>query len=231
MQKQLLSQKIITFNKNLNYKGSLPSQIQIMNPFRENPYALKVSSVFYKKYYDDDNHRKLILGINPGRFGAGVTGIPFTDTKRLVEKCGIPWEGDPTHETSSVFVYEVIDAYGGVEKFYNEFFIQSVSPLGFVKKDDNGKEKNFNYYDSKELLNASEPFILDSLKKILRLGVRKDICFCLGNGKNFKYLHALNEKMNFFEKIIPLEHPRFVMQYRSKHKNEYVKKYLAELKK
>jgi len=49
-----------------------------MNPFRENPEALIVSGKFYKKYYNDNNPRFLILGINPGRFGAGVTGIPFT---------------------------------------------------------------------------------------------------------------------------------------------------------
>ncbi len=58
-----------------------------MNPFKENPDALAISSAFYKKYYDDHRMRRLILGINPGRFGAGVTGIPFTDTKRLTEKC------------------------------------------------------------------------------------------------------------------------------------------------
>ncbi len=34
-------------------------------------------------------HRYLILGINPGRFGGGITGIPFTDPIRLQNICGI----------------------------------------------------------------------------------------------------------------------------------------------
>lgn len=32
---------------------------------------------FYEKYYSDNNQRILILGINPGRFGAGLTGILY----------------------------------------------------------------------------------------------------------------------------------------------------------
>jgi hypothetical protein len=89
------------------------------------------------------------LGINPGRFGAGVTGIPFTDTKRLEEKCWLTIEGLTTYEPSSVFVYDVIEAYGGVEKFYSDYYISSVCPLGFVKFNEKGKEINYNYYDSR----------------------------------------------------------------------------------
>jgi uracil-DNA glycosylase len=67
----------------------LPQNIKIMNPFKENQKIIPISSSFYEKYYNDNNPRHLILGINPGRFGAGVTGIPFTDTKRLADKCGL----------------------------------------------------------------------------------------------------------------------------------------------
>lgn len=35
---------------------------------------------------------------------------------------------------------------------------------------------------------------------------------------------------NFFEKIIPLEHPRYIMQYNSKNKETFINKYLAALK-
>jgi hypothetical protein len=44
---------------------------------------MKICSSFYQKYYADNKKRSLIIGINPGRFGAGVTGIPFTDPIRL----------------------------------------------------------------------------------------------------------------------------------------------------
>jgi hypothetical protein len=46
-----------------------------MNPYRENPNALKTSSAFFQKYYNDDSPRRIILGINPGRFDAGQAGI------------------------------------------------------------------------------------------------------------------------------------------------------------
>jgi hypothetical protein len=71
----------------------LPTNIRIMNPFREEENALRISSEFYKKYYNDDNKRHLILGINPGRFGGGLTGVPFTDPKRLKSECHINYEG------------------------------------------------------------------------------------------------------------------------------------------
>jgi hypothetical protein len=69
--------------------------------------------------------------------GAGATGIPFTDTKRLESDCAESKTPDiATHEPSSVFVYEMIKAYGGPKNFYgNDFYISSVSPLGFVMRD------------------------------------------------------------------------------------------------
>ena len=81
--------RIIEFNRSLDFTGKLPEGINVMNPFRGNDYILSVSSAFYTKYYSDNKTRHLILGINPGRFGSGVTGVPFTDTKRLTGECGL----------------------------------------------------------------------------------------------------------------------------------------------
>ena len=39
-------------------------------------------------------------------------------------------------------------------------------------------------------------------------------------------LEKIKEKYCFFDKIIPLEHPRFIMQYNSKNKEYYLNKYL-----
>jgi hypothetical protein len=224
------AEKIIAFNQSLRFDLSLPSSIRVMNPFAENPEALEASSRFYRKYYSDNNPRKLILGINPGRFGAGVTGIPFTDTKRLKEKCGIEISNVSTHETSSVFVYEFIDAYGGAESFYRDYYISAVCPLGFVQTGKNGREVNLNYYDDPGLQIASEEFIIRSLEQQLSFGIDQECCYCFGNNKNYKYLSKLNQKKHHFNNIIPLEHPRFIMQYRSKQKDFYINKYLGILK-
>ena len=140
----MFSADIIRFFEELEYNESLPEGISIMNPFRDNPVILPLITRFYNKFYSDDNQRYLIMGINPGRFGAGVTGIPFTDSKRLTGKCGLSIKGISTFETSSVFVYEMIDAYGGVNSFYDKFFISAVCPLGFTSVSKNGTNINYN---------------------------------------------------------------------------------------
>ncbi|MBS1598837.1 MAG: DUF4918 family protein [Bacteroidetes bacterium] len=225
------AEKVNAFNRQLEYNGrKLPPGIRIMNPFKESRQTLAISESFYNKYYHDHATRVIIFGINPGRFGAGVTGIPFTDPKRLVSECKIPFEGKPTHEPSSVFVYEMIHAFGGLESFYGKFYINSVFPLGFTQAKDNGKEKNYNYYDSKELLLAVKDSIIDNIRKQIAIGVRTDICFCFGTGKNEKYLNEFNDEYLFFKKIIALEHPRFIMQYRAAKKQFYIDKYITHFK-
>ncbi len=218
----------IRFNKQLHYTGKpLPAGIRIMNPFTEADQALKISKLFYKKYYNDNNQRHLILGINPGRFGGGLTGIPFTDPKRLKSECGIEYEGQITHEPSSAYVYEMINKYGGPEAFYKKFYINSPCPLGFTMVDANGREKNYNYYDSKELTHAVKGFMIESIHKLIALGVNRNLCFCFGTGKNIQFLDKLNTEHHFFKKIVPLEHPRFIMQYKSLTKDVYIDKYLS----
>jgi len=223
------AERIISFCRDLDFDESLPDGISVMNPFRNNSGVLEAVSQFYRKFYNDNTERHMILGINPGRFGAGVTGIPFTDTIRLKEKCGLSIQGLKTYETSSVFIYEMIDNYGGPVKFYNDFYISSVSPLGFTSAGENEKEINLNYYDSKKLIDAIHEFIIESLKKQLEFGIYRDTCFCLGSGKNFRFLSKLNSEHHFFGRIEPLEHPRFIMQYKSKEKQRYIKIYLEKL--
>lgn len=221
-------EKIIQFNNSLNFKGTLPEGIRIMNPFKESPEANAIAEQFYHKYYNDHNHRRIILGINPGRFGAGITGIPFTDTKKLLEYHGVELAHVKTYEPSAVFVYDVILAYGGLERFYSDFYISSVCPLGFTKMGPKG-EINYNYYDSKELTAAVYDLIVDSLQRQLQFGLDTSVAYCLGTGENVKFLEKLNAKYHFFEKIQPLEHPRFIMQYKNKTKQDYVEKYIRLL--
>jgi hypothetical protein len=223
--------KVILYNKQLNYTGSeLPKNIRVMNPFQEKKETMCIVESFYHKYYDDDKPRHIILGINPGRFGGGLTGIPFTDPKRLSAECGIVYEGKITHEPSSVFVYDVVNAYGGADAFYRDFYINSVCPLGFTSVDTGGKEINYNYYDSKELTKAVYPFIIKNIREQISLGVITDTCICLGTGKNEAFLRGLNEKYLFFREIVALEHPRYIMQYKSKSKDYYIDKYISTFK-
>ena len=214
---------ILSFLKSLELNIDLPNEISVMNPFRDK-LTMEVCTQFYKKYYSDNHQRRMIIGINPGRFGAGITGVPFTDPIRLKKECDIdnPWA--PKQELSSLFVYDVINAYGGTKKFYRNFYITAVSPLGFTRHG-----KNLNYYDDKELQTRIKPFVVDCINKQMKFGVNTNIAFCLGDGKNYTYLSRLNEEKEFFQKIIPLSHPRFIMQYKLKKKQEYIGSYLEKL--
>jgi Domain of unknown function (DUF4918) len=226
----LLADKILDFYADVNFEGRLPEHIGIMNPYRESEDIRTLCGLFYLKYYGDSNQRKLILGINPGRLGAGATGIPFTDTKRLNDDCGIRYSNFITHEPSSVFIYEMIRAFGGPEAFYSRFYINSVCPLGFIKVDGN-KTVNYNYYDSRELEIVMKDFIIQNIKKQIDLSGSDQVCYCLGTGKNFNFLKKLNDEYRFFGEIIPLEHPRYIMQYKNKYKEQYIDDYLQKLNK
>src|ERR1700748_3079447 len=103
---------ILHFYQHLQPGFKMGHGISIMNPYLE-PTAWSLASQFYKKFYGDADRRAYIFGINPGRFGAGVTGVPFTDPIRLAEKCGIANGFQKRGELSSEFVYAVIDAFGG----------------------------------------------------------------------------------------------------------------------
>jgi hypothetical protein len=78
--------KVIVFNKSLAYTDKLPTGFRVINPFLDNPETIEVMKQFYYQHYNDSNSRKFIIGINPSRHGAGVTGIPFTDTIPLPQK-------------------------------------------------------------------------------------------------------------------------------------------------
>jgi hypothetical protein len=214
------SDQIIKFLQSLSLTVKLPNRFEVLNPFSDKE-TLRVSKLFYKKYYHDDIKRRMILGINPGRFGAGITGVPFTDPIRIEKVCGIENTWVKKQELSSVFIYQMIEAYGGVEEFYKQFYITAVSPLGFIKEG-----KNINYYDDRELQKDVKPFVIECMNKQLKFGIKADVAYCLGEGKNYDYLKRLNDEMHFFNKIIALPHPRFIMQYKTKKKEEYIQKYL-----
>ncbi|MCT2408134.1 SMUG2 DNA glycosylase family protein [Chryseobacterium antibioticum] len=221
--------KVIQFNENLEYTGELPETFQALNPYLDNPETMTVMREFYHKYYNDQNRRKFIIGINPSRHGAGVTGVPFTDTKRLEAVCGIKMQSARTHEVSSVFMYDMIAEYGGAEEFYKDVYINSPFPLAIVRKAKTGW-LNANYYDDKKLFEAVKDFMIDSLKKHISLGVDTSEVFVLGK-KNSEFISALNKEAQLFEKMTVLEHPRYIQQYKSKEKQLYIDKYILALKK
>lgn len=232
IKKEMFSEKVLKFNDDLSkIKLNLPENYHIINPFNgENKEKIKeITQSFYKKYYNDNNKRILILGSSPARKGTALTGIPFEDANHLYKITGIMIDDFYINKSSSDFLYQVMKQYGGIDKFYKDFLMNFVCPLGIVKINSKGNKINCNYYENKEIERALYEFIVDSLRKLISFGIDTSICYCIGSGENFKFLTKINEKYNFFGKIIPLEHPRFIMQYNSKEKDKYINKYVNAL--
>ncbi len=218
----LFSLKAINYFTKLASQNNLPSSVQILNPY-DKAEVKKAINEFYKKYYNDDRKRIYILGINPGRFGGGLTGIAFTDPVALRKHCGIDNNLGFKEELSSKFIYEVIAQFGGVKEFFSKFFLSAIYPLALIKDG-----KNYNYYDDKKLLSFLKLHLIQSLKAQFEFGADSRVVICLGK-KNAGYLKILNEELKMFSTIEVLDHPRFIMQYKKKKINYYINQYINAL--
>lgn len=103
------------------------SGIEILKDFLENWEAVLA---FNRKYYSIGEPKVMLCGINPGRFGAGKTGVPLIDFKSLSKL--IPNIVREDSERSAQFFYEVIDHFGA-QNFYRSFYVGNVSWLGYTK--------------------------------------------------------------------------------------------------
>ncbi|MBK7651641.1 MAG: DUF4918 family protein [Flammeovirgaceae bacterium] len=211
------------FFQDFKNSAHLPTGVEVLNPYHDRK-AFELCKQFYSQYYADSNNRKIILGINPGRLGAGLTGIPFTDPIKLKDICGINNALPRKAELSADFIYQMINAYGGPLKFYQNFYISSVSPLGFTKEG-----KNLNYYDDKKVDQTTKSIYPFSITKQLQFGIDTKTAYCLGEGANYKFLSKLSAEHRFFEKLSPLAHPRFIMQYKRKSLTHYIDHYVEAL--
>ena len=224
-----IAKNILSFDKKLSHQIlNVPNGFEIINPFisKNKDNIKKITEIFYQKYYNDNNYRYIILGSSPARRGTSITGVPFEDATRLVLETGMKIENFSINKQSSNFLSNVIVQYGGFEKFYNKFYMNFVCPFGIIKKNLNGNWVNCNYYEDKELTKSLYNFIIESLHEQIKIGINTSKCYCIGSGENYNFLSELNEKYKFFDVIIPLEHPRFIMQYNSKNKKLFIEKYL-----
>lgn len=196
-----------------------PAGVTVMNPYAD-PEVRGYVRAFLDKYFADNRERVLVFGINPGRFGAGITGVTFTDPVALADECGIANRMQRRRELSSIFVYDFIKHMGGPRTFYSRFFLTAVSPLGFTRDG-----KNLNYYDDRALAESMTPFITRAIERQIALGGRRDQVIVLGMGENLRFFRAINEKHQFFDEVHALEHPRPIMQYKRKQLDRYLAAY------
>ncbi|WP_128544470.1 uracil-DNA glycosylase family protein [Larkinella soli] len=216
------AEQAIDYYVHLSEPARLPPGVGVMNPYRQ-PEVQTIVRQFFGTYFHDDRPRVFVLGINPGRFGAGVTGISFTTPQNLKRYCGIDNDLPPTPELSSRFIYRMIEALGGAKAFYGRFFLTSLFPLALVKDG-----KNYNFYDDRATTEALWPTITETVRRQLDFGSDRRVAVCLGR-KNETYLKRLNDQQGFFDRIETLDHPRYILQYKSREADTYLEKYIRTL--
>ena len=201
----------------------LPHEVQVRNAYHD-PAVTRIFEEFAQKFYAADAPRVGIFGINPGRFGGGRTGVAFTDPVALAQ-CGIGHDfTGRRRELSSEFVYQFIAELGGPAEFYRHFFLSSLYPLELTRGG-----LNYNYYDNAAVTKALWPDLRRALQaQTEQLGLRRDVAVSLGR-RNGEFLLKLNDELKLFDRVISLDHPRFLMQYRRKHLADNVQHYVQTL--
>ena len=216
------SSKAIKYFCNLKTPHIKSSGVELINPY-ETDEVKEIVNKFYTKLYNDQKQRLFVIGINPGRFGGGLTGISFTDPVALKESCGIENAFGDRKELSSKFVYKVINQFGGVKKFFSGVFLTALYPFAIIKD-----SKNYNYYDEKTLTQKLRGDIIQNIKSQIAFGARRNYAILLGK-RNADYFSPINEEYKFFKRFAVLEHPRYIMQYKLKQIDSYIKKYLEAI--
>jgi len=100
---------------------------------------------YYHQFIKPNKPKIVLCGINPGKNGAGKTGIPFFDLHSLHDLlptiCAAPTDDKP--ESSAKFMYNIVKQFG-MQYFFKNFYLTNISCIGFY---DIKTNKNINYYE------------------------------------------------------------------------------------
>jgi len=123
------------------------SDVSILDIFLDN---WGVVTQFKQQFYKDGFPKTVLCGINPGRLGAGKTGIPFIDFASLSQM--VRSVNCDESERSAKFFFDVVQEIG-IEKFYRNFYVTNISWVGYTNNN-----KNVNYY---QLPDDAKKFVYD----------------------------------------------------------------------
>lgn len=213
----MFGDRVMSFYDGLDRFRWATSEVALLSPVAEPAQRLALAA-FCAKFYHDDASRVFWLGINPSRVRLTSTGIPYTDGFALEEYCGIANAFEKRRELTSDFFYRFIEQYGGAEAFYARHFAGAAYPLSILKKD-----KYCNYYDR-----GLPAEVIDAIPAMLEqqsiIGHRR-VLVVIGSGQNAKVLCQLNEELGLFDHVLVVEHPRYIMQYKSANIEFYLEKF------
>jgi len=215
---------VAAYLTSLQFTGSIPQDFEVLNPYVF-PEVCRVVTAVCHRYYSDAPPRIGVWGINPGRLGAGLTGLSFTDPVSLRSVLGVTSTIVGRTEPSAQFIADVIRAYGGPESFYHDVYLSALSPLGFLR---NGK--NVNFYDDPVFTKNIVPWIDEQVSIQESFGLRRGTAVILGKGKLQSFVERSLRERRGWEHVTYLEHPRFVAQYRRSEWSRYVDLYVNTIR-
>jgi len=212
------SQRVLAFYETLDKFRWVTPDVAVLSPLNDEKRTEAVRA-FYEKFFSDNDPRVYWLGINPSRVRRTSTGVPYTDGFALETFCGIENDFDKRRELTSDFFYRFVEAYGGSAAFYKRHYPGAAFPLSILRKD-----KYCNYYDRDLPAEFSEsvPGLLKQQAEIGSAGV----LIIIGSGDNARILGRLNDELKLFNVVHVVEHPRYIMQYKSADLDSYVAKYV-----
>ena len=112
------------------------TEIKVLNEFLSNWASI---TKFNNDFYGEKLPKTVLCGINPGKNGAGKTGLPFLDFTSLSKLMNNVNRQDT--ERSAQFFYDIVQELGAKD-FYKTFYVTNISWIGYIKGN-----KNLNYYD------------------------------------------------------------------------------------
>ena len=178
---------------------------------------------FHKIYVEPNSPKVVICGINPGRNGAGLTGIPFIDFASLSKMLPDIKEND--WEPSAKFFFSVIQKFE-IEAFYRNFHVTNISWFGFSRID---KQKNVNYFE-KDISTEIAIYLIDKFVEEME-HINPDYIIPLSKPVLYE-LESLKKQNKIRAKIgIRLNHPSWVTTYCSNDLSTWRQKYVDTLTK
>jgi len=172
----------------------------------------QVMDDFWRRFYPEELPRHVICGLNPGRFGAGLTGVPFTDFQTLSR--WMPSVERQDTEPSAQFFAQVVAAVG-VEAFFRRFYVTNVSAVGYVKDG-----RNLNYHDLPAgALEVVERRFVEEMEI-----VRPQQIIALGRQVERSIKRLMPNVV-----VSYLPHPAWVSTYRKAAQHDWIERYLRVL--
>lgn len=224
MASETFAEFVERFLTTISIPDRLPRSIEVLQPYSDTEVR-RILHEMCLRYYASASTRTGVWGINPGRFGAGLTGLAFTDPWAVQHELGITTSLSGRREMSAEFVSMVIAAYGGPDSFYSDVYMSALSPLGFIREG-----VNINFYDDAALEKMMRPHIIGWMNDVFAHAVRRDVTILLGSGKLRTFMERSVKEAIGVSEVIYLDHPRYIMQYRRREIEQYIQLYVDTIR-